>query len=180
MEKKGPSSKEVQPAYPSLQQKRKAVHSAPQMNHFRQHVMWVGLVTMTRTCSQIMLNQRRMMHVHRTTFFRTPYSVSRHTCFRNSPQKSSIHHKITLHSHKIPDYSLPRHIITMIFHPSACSILLLLLHGGNPDPTRGKPADSTRHFLKHEAVDSPAPSSSSPITERPSLPIPINPIFFFI
>lgn len=60
----------------------------------------------------------------------------------------------------------------MIFHPSACSILLLLLHGGYPDPTRGgQPTDSTR-FLRHDDVDSPAPTSYSPTTDRPSLPIP--------
>lgn len=59
----------------------------------------------------------------------------------------------------------------MIFHPSACSILLLLLHGGHPGPIRAQPADSARH-LKHKDDDSPAPTTYSPTTERPSLPIP--------
>ena len=58
----------------------------------------------------------------------------------------------------------------MIFHPSACSILLLLLHGAYPSPARAHRADSAR--LKHKDVDSPAPTSYSPTTERPSLPIP--------
>lgn len=61
----------------------------------------------------------------------------------------------------------------MIFHPSVCSILLLLLHGGHPNLVRAKLADSMR-LLKHEDVDStaPTPATYSPTTERPSLPIP--------
>ena len=59
----------------------------------------------------------------------------------------------------------------MIFHPSACSFLLLLLHGGHLDATRAQSDDSKRH-LRHEDVDSPVPTSYSPTTERPSLPIP--------
>ena len=59
----------------------------------------------------------------------------------------------------------------MFFHPSSCSILLLLVQGGRPDLTRGQQADSSRN-LRHEEVDSTAPSSYSPTTDRPSLPIP--------
>ena len=56
----------------------------------------------------------------------------------------------------------------MIFHPSAFSILLLLLHGGYLHPTQSQQADSTRS-LRHEDKDWP---TYYPTTNRPSLPIP--------
>ena len=60
---------------------------------------------------------------------------------------------------------------TMIFHPYACSIVFLLLQGGRPVFTRAQQADSSRR-LRHDEVDSLAPSSYAPTTDRPTLPIP--------
>lgn len=138
-------------------------------------VMWFGVVTMSRTCSQIMPQSATNNSCGSYRFLSNPYSISRHTCFRARHKSQSTPHKIT---HKFQTLlPLPTHTIgKMIFHPSVCSLLLFLLHGGHPDPTRAQSAGSTRH-LKHEDVDSPAPTiypptTYSPTTERPSLPIP--------
>jgi hypothetical protein len=101
----------------------------------------------------------------------TILSFSKHMFSDLATKVGSLITQLHLHSHKVPDSLCQDILITMIFHPSACSILLLLLHGGHPHRTRGQPADSTR-YLKHEKVDSPAPSSYPPTTDRPSLPIP--------
>lgn len=105
-------------------------------------------------------NQRRRC----TAFSLNPIlSFSTHM-ISSSPQKSKHSSQNQLCALiKSDSTSLPPHhtIGKMIFHPSVCSVLLLLLHGGHPGPIQAK----------HKDNNSPAPTYS-PTTERPSLPIP--------